>query len=88
MDQVPEQEQLAVRAQALEARGHLHEVTDVAAQVSAHEQAAVGRQPDGPPQADGLLAAMAITTDRPVSQAVVDEIVAGDGFVDGRTVAL
>ena len=50
--------------------------------------AAVGRQPDGPPQADGLLAAMAITTDRPVSQAVVDEIVAGDGFVDGRTVAL
>jgi hypothetical protein len=31
---------------------------------------------------------MAITSDRPVPQAVVDEIVAGEGFVDGRTVAL
>src|SRR5439155_18980895 len=50
--------------------------------------AAVGRQPEGAPQSDGMLAAMAITSDRPVPPAVVDEIVAGDGFVDGRTVAL
>jgi D-3-phosphoglycerate dehydrogenase len=50
--------------------------------------AGVGRQPDGAPQDDRSLAAMAITSDRPVPQEVVDEIVAGDGFVDGRTVAL
>jgi hypothetical protein len=31
---------------------------------------------------------MAITTDQPVPAAVIDEIVATDGFVDGRTVAL
>jgi hypothetical protein len=31
---------------------------------------------------------MAITTDAPVPQAVVDEIVAGDGFVAGRAVTL
>jgi hypothetical protein len=48
----------------------------------------VGRQPDGTPREDRSLAAMAITSDRPVPQEVVDEIVAGDGFVDGRTVAL
>jgi D-3-phosphoglycerate dehydrogenase len=48
--------------------------------------AAVGRQPDG--DDPGALAAMAITTDAPVPAAVMDEIVAGDGFVDGRTVNL
>jgi hypothetical protein len=31
---------------------------------------------------------MAITTDSPVPQAVLEEIVAGDGFEAGRTVAL
>jgi D-3-phosphoglycerate dehydrogenase / 2-oxoglutarate reductase len=50
--------------------------------------AAVGRQPEGAPAQDGSLAVMAITSDRPVPPEVVDEIVAGDGFVDGRTVAL
>jgi D-3-phosphoglycerate dehydrogenase len=50
--------------------------------------AAVGRQPDGDHFGEGGLAAMAITTDQPVPSAVIDEIVATDGFVDGRTVAL
>jgi D-3-phosphoglycerate dehydrogenase len=50
--------------------------------------AAVGRQPDGDSVGEGGLAAMAITTDQPVPRAVIDEIVATDGFVDGRTVAL
>jgi D-3-phosphoglycerate dehydrogenase len=50
--------------------------------------AAVGRQPDGDERPEGALAAMAITTDAPVSREVIDEIVAGDGFVDGRTVSL
>ena len=31
---------------------------------------------------------MAVTTDAPVPQAVVDEIVASDGFVAGRAVSL
>jgi D-3-phosphoglycerate dehydrogenase len=51
--------------------------------------AAVGRQPDGD---DGRgaerLAVMALTTDAPVSRAVVQEIVAGEGFVAGYTVTL
>ena len=50
--------------------------------------AAIGRQPDGDEPSDGGLAAMAITTDAPVSPAVIQEIVAGGGFVDGRTVTL
>jgi D-3-phosphoglycerate dehydrogenase len=51
--------------------------------------AAVGRQPDGDARpAEGALAAMAITTDAPVPAAVMEEIVAGEGFVDGRTVNL
>jgi D-3-phosphoglycerate dehydrogenase len=50
--------------------------------------AAVGRQPDDGGSRDGRLAAMAITTDTPVPPAVVEEIVAGDGFVAGRTVTL
>lgn len=50
--------------------------------------AAVGREPgdDGP--APGGNAVMAITTDGPVPADVIDEIVASDGFVDGRAVAL
>src|SRR5205807_3613638 len=48
--------------------------------------AAVGRQPeDGE---GGTLAAMVITTDSPVPPAVLDEVVAGDGFEAGRTVTL
>jgi D-3-phosphoglycerate dehydrogenase len=50
--------------------------------------AAVGRQPDGEALGEGGLAAMAITTDVAVPKAVVDEIVASDGFVAGRTVSL
>jgi D-3-phosphoglycerate dehydrogenase / 2-oxoglutarate reductase len=50
--------------------------------------AAVGRQPDGDHFGEGALAAMAITTDRPVPSEVIDEIVASEGFVDGRAVAL
>ncbi len=51
--------------------------------------AAVGRQrEDDEPAAEPRSAAMAITTDAPVPGAVVDEIVAGEGFVDGRTVSL
>jgi D-3-phosphoglycerate dehydrogenase len=46
--------------------------------------AAVGRQRDG---GDGL-AAMVVTTTDAVPQAVVDEIVAQEGFVDGRSVVL
>ena len=48
--------------------------------------AAVGRQPEDSPE-DGL-AAMVITTDSAVRREVLDEIVAGDGFVAGRTVSL
>jgi D-3-phosphoglycerate dehydrogenase len=52
--------------------------------------AAVGRQPDGHDAGggDGALAVMVVTTDAPVPAQVIDEIVASDGFVDGRTVAL
>jgi D-3-phosphoglycerate dehydrogenase / 2-oxoglutarate reductase len=50
--------------------------------------AAVGRQPDEDRPDNGGLAAMAITTDVAVPAAVVDEIVAVDGFVAGRTVSL
>jgi D-3-phosphoglycerate dehydrogenase / 2-oxoglutarate reductase len=49
--------------------------------------AAVGRQPDRKGTTD-ILAAMVVTTDVPVPTEVIDEIVASDGFVDGRTVAL
>jgi D-3-phosphoglycerate dehydrogenase len=47
--------------------------------------AAVGRRPEGD---GGDEAAMLVTADAPIPQAVVDEIVAGDGFVEGRTVSL
>jgi D-3-phosphoglycerate dehydrogenase / 2-oxoglutarate reductase len=50
--------------------------------------AAVGRQPEDLADGDDRLAAMAVTTDAPVPAAVIDEIVASDGFVAGRTVSL
>ena len=50
--------------------------------------AAVGRQPNEVDADVGRLAAMAITTDAAVPHAVIDEIVASDGFEAGRTVSL
>ena len=51
--------------------------------------AAVGRQPPGyDARGRGDLAVMAVTTDAPIARAVIDEIVASDGFIAGRTVAL
>ena len=50
--------------------------------------AAVGRQQENGPPADGRLAAMVITTDSPVPREVLEEVVAGDGFEAGRTVTL
>ncbi|MBV9336485.1 MAG: phosphoglycerate dehydrogenase [Solirubrobacterales bacterium] len=49
--------------------------------------AAVGRHPDAH-VGDGLEAVMVITTDAAVPQAVIDEIVALDGFEAGRAVTL
>ena len=50
--------------------------------------AAVGREAEEEQPGQGRLAAMVITTDGPVPQAVLDEVVAGDGFEAGRTVTL
>ncbi len=50
--------------------------------------AAVGRHLDEDDGADTTNAVMAITSDAPVPQAVVDAIIADDGFVDGRAVTL
>ncbi|MGB2711432.1 MAG: phosphoglycerate dehydrogenase [Conexibacter sp.] len=51
--------------------------------------AAVGRQrDDDSAPGDGGLAVMAITTDAPVPSAVIDELVASEGFVTGRAVTL
>jgi D-3-phosphoglycerate dehydrogenase len=50
--------------------------------------ASVGRQPDEEDGGDEPLAAMVITTDVPVPREVLDEVVAGDGFVAARTVTL
>jgi D-3-phosphoglycerate dehydrogenase / 2-oxoglutarate reductase len=50
--------------------------------------AAVGREYAQSDAGDGRLAAMAITTDSAVPREVIQEIVAGDGFVAGRTVTL
>jgi D-3-phosphoglycerate dehydrogenase len=51
--------------------------------------AAVGRQPPGyDGSSRGDLAVMAVTTDAAIPPAVIDEIVAGDGFIAGRSVAL
>jgi D-3-phosphoglycerate dehydrogenase / 2-oxoglutarate reductase len=49
---------------------------------------AVGRQPESDRGDNGGLAAMAVTADRPVPPEVIDEIIASDGFVEGRTVSL
>jgi D-3-phosphoglycerate dehydrogenase len=49
---------------------------------------AVGRDPNGAGTGNGGLAAMVITTDAAVDREVLDEIVAGEGFVAGRTVSL
>jgi D-3-phosphoglycerate dehydrogenase len=49
--------------------------------------AAVGRQPDAG-ERPTQLAAMVVTTDQPVPPAVIDAIVASEGFTDGRTVTL
>jgi len=50
--------------------------------------AAVGRNPERGDVRDATLAAMVITTDTAVPQALVDEIASTEGFVDGRTVNL
>jgi D-3-phosphoglycerate dehydrogenase len=49
--------------------------------------AAVGHHPDDGDEDDGL-AVMVVTTDVPVPPALVEEIVASDGFLAGRGVAL
>ncbi len=51
---------------------------------------AVGRQRDGEDEDEvgGGLAAMVVTTDEPVPREVIDEIIALDGFRDGRAVSL
>jgi len=50
--------------------------------------AAVGRQAPGEDGHLDNVAVMAVTTDTPVPRAVVDEIVASDGFIAGRAVSL
>jgi D-3-phosphoglycerate dehydrogenase / 2-oxoglutarate reductase len=50
--------------------------------------AAVGRQPDEAAGGAGRLAAMVITTDSPVPREVLDQVIARQGFEDGRTVTL
>jgi D-3-phosphoglycerate dehydrogenase / 2-oxoglutarate reductase len=50
--------------------------------------AAVGRAPDGAPEGESRLAVMVVTTDAPVPDEVVREIVATEGFVDGRSAVL
>jgi D-3-phosphoglycerate dehydrogenase len=49
---------------------------------------AVGRQPDGEDAREGGVAAMAITTDGAVPRAVLEEILALDGFEDARSVGV
>jgi D-3-phosphoglycerate dehydrogenase len=49
--------------------------------------AAVGRQAEDDQAADGL-AAMVVTTDAPVPPEVLEEIVASEGFEEGRSVSL
>jgi D-3-phosphoglycerate dehydrogenase len=49
--------------------------------------AAVGRHPEDA-AGDGQVAVMAVTTSAAVPAEVIAEIVASDGFVDGRTVSL
>ena len=50
--------------------------------------AAVGREPPGYDAKRGDLAVMAVTTDTPIPAEVIDAIVATDGFIAGRSVAL
>jgi D-3-phosphoglycerate dehydrogenase len=50
--------------------------------------AAVGREPPGYDETKRDLAVMAVTTDEPVPPEVIAEIVAMDGFIAGRSVAL
>jgi D-3-phosphoglycerate dehydrogenase len=50
--------------------------------------AAVGRQPVDAESGRSGLAAMTITTDSAVPRELVAQIVAGDGFEEGRTVSL
>ena len=50
--------------------------------------AAVGRQPPGEDGGRTDVAVMAITTDVPVPQAVVDEIAGAEGFLAGRALSL
>ena len=50
--------------------------------------AAVGREPGEEKTTRGREATMAVTSDSAVPQAVIDEIVAGEGFEAGRTVSL
>jgi len=50
--------------------------------------AAVGRHPDGEAEGPGAEASMVVTADAPIGRDVVDRLVASDGFVAGRTVAL
>ena len=50
--------------------------------------AAVGREPPGYDESSSDLAVMAVTTDSPIPPAVIDAIVATDGFIAGRSVAL
>ena len=50
--------------------------------------AAVGRQPEEDRPDEERLAVMVTTTDVPVPSGVLDELVAGEGFVAGRTVTL
>jgi D-3-phosphoglycerate dehydrogenase / 2-oxoglutarate reductase len=50
--------------------------------------AAVGRAPDGAPVGEARLAVMVVTTDAPVPNEVVGEIVASEGFVEGRSAVL
>jgi D-3-phosphoglycerate dehydrogenase len=49
--------------------------------------AAVGHHPDDNGDDDGL-AVMVVTTDQQVPQALIDELVSADDFVDGRAIAL
>jgi D-3-phosphoglycerate dehydrogenase len=50
--------------------------------------AAVGREPPGYDESRSDLAVMAVTTDGPIPPDVIDAIVATDGFIAGRSVAL
>jgi D-3-phosphoglycerate dehydrogenase len=52
------------------------------------ELAAVGHDAEDEPAPDGPEAVMAVTTDQPVPQSVIDEIIAEEGFVAGRFVSL